>query len=100
MTDPSDVLLQAFIDGNVEAAYQASLELSKAYHEALLEGSKLRFRLNFGTDACLRCEGLKAGPGVAATCFQVQRCDYTNVKEGEEDLHHRRLIDLLTRRSE
>jgi hypothetical protein len=96
LNDPSEALLQAFLDGNFERAYSAALELQDAYHEAMTEASKLRFKLNFGTSACQNCEGLKAGPGVTATCFQVQRCDFKNVKEGDEDPRQIRVIDKLT----
>jgi hypothetical protein len=84
------------MEGDPEKAYQAALELQAAYHEALAEGSRLRFKVNFGTEVCNRCEGLRAGPGVAATCFQIQRCDYTNVKEEAADPRHQRLIASLT----
>lgn len=96
MSDPSEVLLQAFLDGNFERAYSAALELQVAYREALAEASKVRFKLNFGTGICQNCEGLKAGPGVTATCFQIQRCDFKNIKEGDEDPHQARVIDKLT----
>ncbi len=57
---------------------QGLLKLSK---EAVLEAARTRFRHNFGTSVCQRCEGLKAGPGVVATCFQVRQCYYDNFKE-------------------
>jgi len=93
--DPSDVLIRAFLAGDFDLAYNAAVELTSAYHEAILDGAKLRFKLNFGTPMCSHCEGLQAGPGVAATCFQARRCDYTNLKEGEDPPHQRKLINLL-----
>ena len=94
--DPSEVLLQAFLDGDFERAHQAALDLKSAYHEALLEASRQRYRANFGTDACLNCDGLKAGPGVVATCFQVQKCNFDSIREGSESPHHLRIIDRLS----
>jgi len=93
--DPSETLLAAFLDGDFGVAYQAAKELSEAYHEALAEASRLRFQVNFGSQLCHNCEGMRAGPGVIATCFQVQRCDFTNVKEGGEDLRVKRVVRRL-----
>jgi hypothetical protein len=55
----------------------------------------MRYKLNFGTERCLDCDGLRAGPGVVATCFQVQQCNYTNIKEGEVSPRHLRVIETL-----
>jgi hypothetical protein len=93
--DPSEVLLQSFLDGDVEKAYQSALELKSAYHEALDEASRLRYRINFGTEACSNCDGLKAGPGVVATCFQVQKCNFDSIHEGSESPSHLRILDRL-----
>lgn len=93
--DPSEALLQAFLDGDVEKAYQSALELKTAYHEALTEASRLRYRINFGTEVCSNCDGLRAGPGVVATCFQVQKCDFDSIHEGSESPSHLRILDRL-----
>lgn len=98
--DPSEILLQAFYDGDVETAYAAAKTLQEAYHEALAEASRLRFRVNFGTERCNTCTGLHAGPGVLATCFQVKRCDFTHIKEATLDIRRRRILEGLTRRDE
>lgn len=94
--DPSETLLQAFLDGDFEVAYQAALELKRAYHEALFEASHQRFLVNFGTEVCSSCDGLKTGPKVIATCFQVKRCNFTNVYEGLESPYHLRILDRLS----
>jgi hypothetical protein len=96
--DPSETLIQAFLDGDVELAYKSATTLAGAYHEALAEGARLRFKLNFGTSTCENCEGLHAGPGVQATCFQVQRCNYTNIRDGHESERQQRLISRLLRK--
>jgi len=93
--DPSETLLQAFLDGNFEVAYRAALELKRAYHEALFEASRQRFLVNFGTEVCSNCDGLKTGPKVVATCFQVKRCNFTNVYEGLESPLHLRILNRL-----
>jgi len=93
--DPAQTLLQAFEHGDPEVVYQAALDLKVAYKEAMLEGAKLRFKLNFGTPFCEECDGLRAGPGVIATCFQIKRCDYTSLKDGNQDPDQVRLITSL-----
>lgn len=65
-------------------------------HQALWnEAAHLRFQVNFATPACESCDGLKAGPGVVATCFQVRRCNYSNVKEGDASPKQLRVIQSL-----
>jgi hypothetical protein len=93
--DPSDTLLQAFLDGDFDTAHQAALDLREAYHEALLEAAHQRYRVNFGTTTCDNCDGLKAGPGVVATCFQVQKCNFDSIRDGSESKHHLGVIDRL-----
>jgi hypothetical protein len=96
VVDPSETLLKAFLDGDFEKAYHAAEDLRAAYHEALNEGARLRYRSNFGTDACEHCDGLKAGPGVLATCFQLQKCNYDSIHEGSESSLHLKIIDRLS----
>jgi hypothetical protein len=60
------------------------------------EAASARFRANYGTPVCEQCDGLKAGPGVAATCFQLKQCFYTNLKVGA-DKKQARLIERLSR---
>ena len=72
------------------------MHLIEAYRALDVEAGKLRFKLNFGTARCQDCDGLRAGPGVVATCFQVQRCDFTNVKEGAVSPRHRRILESLS----
>lgn len=93
--DPSEVLIREFLKGNFEAAYQAAQEIQVAYHEALLEASQQRFKANFGGPMCDNCSGLKAGPGVLATCFQVKRCNFDSVREGTESLVQLRVLEQL-----
>jgi hypothetical protein len=62
----------------------------------MADASRLRFKLNFGSDVCEMCEGLRAGPGVIATCFQVKRCDFTNIREDQGDPRHLRIIEGLS----
>ena len=88
--------MAAFYAGDVELAFIAAKELTDAYHEALVEASRLRFKVNFGTERCTNCTGLRAGPGVAATCYQVKRCDYSHIREGKHDgIKERVLLNLL-----
>lgn len=96
VVDPSDTLLQAFLDGDFEKAYNSALELRTAYHEALNEAARQRYRSNFGSQTCNSCEGLKAGPGVLATCFQVQKCNFDSIREGYESPTHLKILDRLS----
>jgi hypothetical protein len=96
VVDPSEILLQAFLDGNFEEAYQAAQELKAAYHEALNEAARQRYRANFGTESCNSCEGLKAGPGVLATCFQVQKCNFDSIREGSESPTQLKILSRLS----
>jgi hypothetical protein len=88
--------LQAFLDGDFEGAYRAAQELRDAYHEALNEAARQRYRANFGTESCSSCDGLKAGPGVLATCFQVQKCNFDSIHEGSESPTQLRILNRLT----
>jgi hypothetical protein len=72
------------------------LELKSAYHEALTEAASQRYRANFGTDTCLNCDGLKAGPGVIATCFQVRRCNFDSIHDGSESSQQLRILTRLS----
>jgi hypothetical protein len=63
--------------------------------EILRQAAKDRFAVNFGTDVCLSCDGLKAGPDVLATCYQVRQCNYSNVKRTTS--HQTNLIARLTK---
>lgn len=73
----------------------AGNRLVVAFRKLDVEAAQLRFRLNFGTPVCERCDGLKAGPGVVATCFQVRQCNYSNVKEGEITPRQLRVLQNL-----
>lgn len=93
--DPSEALMQAFLEGDFNVAYTAALNLQQFYRELASEVSSLRFRLNFGTSLCRDCEGLRAGPGVIATCYQIQKCDFRNLKETDRDPRKERVVSLL-----
>lgn len=85
----------AFLTGDPHVAYQATQRLVAAHRSLQTEAAKLRFQVNFGTARCDNCTGLHAGPGVVATCFQVKRCDFSNIRAGSEDSVLRRLVDGL-----
>lgn len=71
----------AFQQARPAEAWQLTHELLRAARTLSVEAAKARFRVNFGTEVCERCEGLRAGDNVTATCFQVQLCHYANVKK-------------------
>lgn len=98
LKDPAGDLLAAFQEGDPEKVYNAALVLIGDHKEALSEVASLRFRLNFGTAICDRCDGLRAGPDVAATCFDVKQCHYTSIKRGGEDPRHLHVLQNLLQR--
>lgn len=85
----------AFESGNPNLAWQKSQELISLAKEALRQAAKDRFKVNFGSEVCNTCDGLKTGPGVLATCFQVRQCNYSNVKGTTPRQDH--LITRLTK---
>lgn len=91
----ADELTAAFRDGDAALAFDAGTRLVEAYRSLSVEAAQLRFQLNFGTAVCKDCDGLRAGPGVVATCFQVQQCNYSNIKEDEASPKQLRMIQTL-----
>jgi hypothetical protein len=87
--------LSSFQTGNPEQVYRAALGLIKAYNESLHDVAKLRFTANFGSPICENCNGLKAGPGVIATCYQVKACNYDNIREDSVGQRHLRVLENL-----
>jgi hypothetical protein len=63
--------------------------------EVTTDAAKSRFKLNFGTARCQNCTGLQAGPEVAATCYQVQQCYYTNFRGDKLTPKQARIASLL-----
>jgi hypothetical protein len=75
------LLDNGFASGDPEVVWGCTQEVLREFDRLEQDSAKLRFQVNFGTSVCNRCEGLTAGPGVVATCFQVKQCRYTNVKD-------------------
>lgn len=87
--------MAAFMEGDPEQAYQATLLLIDRFREQSSELGRFRFRVNFGSAVCEDCDGLRAGPGVLATCYQTRQCFYDNVKEGSASPRHLRVLSTL-----
>jgi hypothetical protein len=77
----------------------ATQHLIEALREVIADAARLRFDTNFATPVCDRCEGLNAGPGVIATCFQLRQCHYGNVSEDSITPRQRRVLDVMQRLS-
>jgi len=92
--DPED-LLRSFETGDPSAVYLEAQKLVQAYQKQSLELAQYRFKVNFGTPICTNCDGLRAGPGIVATCFQRQQCHYSNFKEGDHTPKVGRVLDRL-----
>ncbi len=90
-----DALRVAFESGDPERAYISSMNLVKAHRSLVVESARLRFKVNFGGPICDSCDGLRAGPGVLATCFQVRQCNYASLKEDSLGDRMRAIVDAL-----
>jgi hypothetical protein len=77
--------------------HQVAKELATFARGLVIEAAKARFEKNFATPVCNNCDGLKAGPGVTATCFQVRQCFYSNIR-AETTSREARIIDALTKK--
>jgi hypothetical protein len=88
-------LIAAFSSGDPARVYATTQRIIARNHELARQAAELRFALNFGSEMCQNCEGLRAGPGVVATCFQIQRCNFTNVKESSENPQKLRVLRNL-----
>jgi len=90
-----DALLEAFKQGDPEAAYQLVRDLADLALSSVVDAAKARFKANFGSKRCLSCEGLEVSPGVVATCVQVNQCYYTNFKQGDLTPKQARILRVL-----
>jgi hypothetical protein len=88
-------IAKAFREGDPAQAWLLSQKLIELAREAVAEASRSRFKVNFGTPRCERCDGLKAGPDVAATCYQVRQCHYGNIKQGDLTPKQSRVLRLF-----
>jgi hypothetical protein len=88
-------LAEAFRSGQATKVWELSQQLVKVARSAADEAAQARFKVNLGTDTCDNCEGLKAGVGVTATCFQLKRCFYDNVRGTELSSKQKTVIEGL-----
>jgi len=88
-------LTEAFRSGQPAKVWELSQQLVKVARSAADEAAQARFAANLGTEACDSCEGLKAGVGVTATCFQLKRCFYDNVRGAELSSKQKTIIEGL-----
>lgn len=96
--DHSTALLEAFDKGDFDLAYTSAVQLQKEYRKLRRDMARLRFQLNFGSQECENCDGLHAGPNVVATCYQIQRCYFQNLRKGEVEGHQVQLLERLSSR--
>ncbi len=92
-----DKLAAAFRQGPA-AAWATASELLAVARDAVQEAGRARFQANFGTPVCESCEGLKAGPGVVATCYQRRQCFYSNFTVDSASPRTQRIIESLTKK--
>ena len=85
----------AFQNAAPARVWELVQQLLALSHEIVVEAGQARFQANFGTEVCEKCDGLKAGKGVTATCFQLKRCYYGNLKETDTSPKQRQIIKGL-----
>lgn len=85
----------AFREGDPSAAWLVVQALLNWSGDLVVDAAKSRFTANFGTNQCQNCSGLKAGPGVAATCYQVKQCYYSNFRVDGLSPKQARMAELL-----
>lgn len=90
-------MYDAFTSGDPQKAWEETQRLVSMSHQLQKEAATARFKANFGTEMCTHCDGLKAGPDVVATCFQIRQCYFTNVR-ARTDEKHTRLIEKLSKK--
>lgn len=91
------VISERFAEGDpakVWAAVRAFIRDVRAFSN---DAARDRFAVNFGSSRCEGCEGLKAGPDVVATCFQLKQCFYTNKKSIDASRAQKSWIEGLSR---
>ena len=93
-------LTDAFSRGDPAKAWELTRELLSLARGLAVEAAKARFQKNYGGPLCEHCEGLKAGPGVVATCFQVRQCYFANFKTSDLSAKQAGIIDFLTKGSD
>jgi hypothetical protein len=91
-------LLQAFTEGDPSVAYATAIQLIESHRVVFEEAARLRFRANFGTRTCDTCDGLRAGPGVASTCFQIRQCYYRSLKETDVSAKRLAVVEAFEKR--
>ena len=83
MSELERTLREAFEAGQPDLVWETAQELISVAGNLEKEAAQLRFKVNFGTEQCQNCTGLRAGPGIVATCYQIKQCFFTNLREGD-----------------
>lgn len=86
---------EGFHQGDPKRVWEASRELLAFARAAVDEAARARFEVNFGTEVCQHCTGLKAGPKVTATCFQMKACYYTHFRGDRQSPKQEQIIGKL-----
>lgn len=92
--------MAGFRQGRPAEVHRVAAELLALTRDLVLEAARARFEKNFGSSQCEGCTGLKAGPGVVATCYQVRQCFYTHFTDQDGSSRQERLIEILSRGSD
>lgn len=92
-----EALDEAFIAASPAKAWEAAKAIVDEARVAVTQAGAARFAANFGTARCDSCEGLRAGPGISATCFQRKLCYFTNFREEAGSARQLRVITALSK---
>jgi hypothetical protein len=86
-------LTQAFRVSDPAKIWTLVRDLLKLTRSLVQEAAETRFQVNFGSERCGSCDGLKAGPGVVATCFQLRKCFYRNIRSDDTSKKQKAVLD-------
>jgi hypothetical protein len=89
----------AFEGGDPVQVWTITQALLQDARRLVTEVAQYRFQVNFGTEVCQNCTGLKAGPGVVSTCFQIKQCHYKHLREKDITTHQRGILQALVDRT-
>jgi len=78
--------------------WELTQKLLQETRRLVIEVARYRFRVNFGTELCQNCTGLKAGPGVVSTCFQIKQCYYKHLRENDNTPRQKGILEALVDR--
>jgi hypothetical protein len=90
-------IYESFGEGDPAKVWEAVRSFIRDVRAFSNEAARDRFAANFGSSMCESCDGLKAGPDVVATCFQLKQCFFGNKKSIDTSRTHKSVVEGLSR---